>query len=201
MGKKLLIMLFVFSLIFVFSACNEGDSVSEIDTVAFTTEEAFVEYLQSPEKGDDIAKLEGLKKYYILENPPEGFSLYKITAGCVDIGFWYVPNEYMLSRDKMLEAESQGNYYLFIYSRGSYSLTEVLTAHGLTDKNLIGNYGKPRSEWTGTKYYFVDPPNPRYVWEHEGEVMLLCTPEGVEYNLRRNVYELCAIREVVVSKA
>ena len=176
------------------------NAMCKVDTVGFTSEEEFLNYLRSPEKGDDIAELEGLEKYYILENPPEGFSLYKITAGCVDIGFWYVPNEYMTSRDKMMEAEAHGKYYQFIYSRGSYSLSEVLIQDGLTEDNLVGNYGKPVEEWSGTKYYFTDFISPMYVWEHNGEVMELYTPQGVEYNLQRNVYELCALKEVIVSK-
>ncbi len=221
MTKRFFVLFLVFCLALTFTACNkdrdnnidqpassnaasvavtEDIAVSKVDLMGFTSEVEFNQYLQSPERSNDIAELETLKKYYILENPPEGFSLYKITAGCVDISFWYAPNAYMTSRDKMREAESQGKCYQLIYSRGSYSLSDILTQYGLTEDNLVGNYGKQADEWTGTKYYFTDFMSPVYVWEHEGEVMQLFTPDGLEYNLRRNVNELCAIKEVVISK-
>ncbi len=90
---------------------------SREEYVVFGSLEEFDEYLKTAEEGEDIAALGALKRYYIPTGIPENYELYKITAGIVDIGFWYLPKEYLESGGYPIEAEAKQMHYLFISPR------------------------------------------------------------------------------------
>ena len=103
---------------------------SPADLVSFSSLDEFVSYLNSEEKGEDIANLASLKSYYLPTAIPEGYELYKITAGAADIGFWYLPQEFLSSVESMRDAEAQQKHFLFISSSNPLAAYNLQRLYG-----------------------------------------------------------------------
>ena len=85
-----------------------------VDTVVFYSLEEFNDAILNAKGGEDIANLAGLDSYRLPTNLPENYKLYKITAGVVDVGFWYMPEECLTSVNS---AEANGRHFMFVYGR------------------------------------------------------------------------------------
>ena len=88
-----------------------------VDTVVFYSLEEFNDAILNAKDGEDIANLAGLDSYRLPTNLPENYKLYKITAGVVDVGFWYMPEDCLNGESSPYSAEAQGRYFNFIYGR------------------------------------------------------------------------------------
>lgn len=142
---------------------------SPVDLVSFSSLDEFVSYLNSEEKGEDIANLASLKSYYLPTAIPEGYELYKITAGGADIGFWYLPQECLSSAESMRDAEAQQKHFLFISSRGTYDFNGIKTQFNITDDELIDN-----------KYFMAESSTSIIIWEEHGTTLMLYLPVNLE---------------------
>ena len=96
-----------------------------VDLVSFSSLEEFTEYIRSAKEGGDVADLASLEYYFLPAGLPEGYSLYKITAGVQDIGFWYLPDEELSSDETARAAEARGERFLFISPRGTYEGSSI----------------------------------------------------------------------------
>ncbi len=103
---------------------------SPADLVSFSSLDEFASCLNSAEKGEDIADLASLKSYYLPIAIPEGYELYKITAGAADIGFWYLPQEFLSSVESMRDAEAQQKHFLFISSSNPLAAYNLQRLYG-----------------------------------------------------------------------
>jgi len=135
------------------------------DMMVFTTLEEFNTYLSTKSSTKDLAALGTLERYFLPTGIPDDYVLYKITAGIVDIGFWYMPREYLASREGILEGESLHKHFLFISGRGTNSLATIMDRHNKTAKDLINGR------------YHVSPYNSNlFFWEEDGELLSMYTP-------------------------
>ena len=82
--------------------------------------ESFLDHAENTESGS-LADLASLEYFYLPTGIPESYRLYKITAAKNDIGFWYLPEEALVSDDTRLSAESRNEHFLFISPRVNYS--------------------------------------------------------------------------------
>ncbi len=149
--------------------CTEEISYSPADLVSFSNLDEFGSYLNSAEKGEDIANLASLKSYYLPTALPQGYELYKITAGTADIGFWYLPHECLYSVESIQDAESRQKHFLFISTRGTYDFNGIKTQFNITDDELINN-----------KYFFRESSSPIVIWEEHGTALMLYLPVNLE---------------------
>ena len=161
---------------------TEEIMICESRLMGFSSEEAFIKYLQSDEKNNDMANLKALEHYYVLKNIPEGYELYKITAGASDIGFWYLPSSRLSSPDSIRAAESAVEHYMLISPREEYKLSTTLSQLRLTEDNLIAD-----------GYYYKEASTPELIWEYDGLAMMLSLPKNHEPINAENVERLCEI--------
>lgn len=148
------------------------------DMMVFTTLEEFNTYLSTKSSTKDLAALGTLERYFLPTGLPEDYVLYKITAGIIDIGFWYMPREYLSSRDGVHESESQQKHFLFVSGRGRNSLAAIIEKDGASSKDLIdGRYYEP-----------PQAPGMLY-WEEDGELIYMYLPAGCD---RSDLSALCA---------
>lgn len=195
MRKCLIVFLAIIVILAAISACgsqqvdhsaeSNGDSqVCIDDTERFDSEEEFIQYLQAQKNMYSTAQTGTSAKYYVLKNVPEGYGLYKITAGTCDVGFWYLPSEYLVSDDMIRAGEAAHEYFMLISPIMEYSFPAVLSQNGLTEDNLIGS-----------KYYLKES-TPKLVWEHDGLVMSLYFPTSQKSFVTENVESLCELEEI-----
>lgn len=83
----------------------------------FSSLEEFSDYLAMVQPGEGISNLASLEYYFLPVGIPEGFELYKITSGIVNIGFWYLPKTALTSEENIRSAEARENNFLFISPR------------------------------------------------------------------------------------
>ena len=100
---------------------QENISVYPATIDTFYSLESFLEYASTAKSGDGLADLASLEYFYLPTGLPEGYRLYKITAAKNDIGFWYLPEEALVSDDTILSAESRNEHFMFISPRVYYS--------------------------------------------------------------------------------
>lgn len=158
--------------------------ISDNDLMCFSSEDDMIKYIKSNEKSNDVANTNELEKYYILENIPDGYELYKITVGVCDIGFWYLPSSRLSSATSISEAESAREYYMLISPRTKLTFSEVLQQHGMTSENLVSEV-----------YYYKNLPTPKLIWEYEGNVMILYLPNDREAVKSDDIAKLCDLSE------
>jgi len=156
-----------------------SESPVEYDT--FKSMEDFEEYLGYVEPDEGVADLYNLKKYYLPTGIPEGYELYKITAGIVDIGFWYLPVEYLVDEESKRAAEANQKYFLFISPRYDDSIETVFEEEGAPQ------------EKRGENYYFDEGAgsNDLLFWEYDGVVIGMYIPKEItsEYKSDSSVAE------------
>lgn len=99
---------------------QENISVYPADLDVFYDLESFLDYAAAAESGG-LADLASLEYFYLPTGIPDGYRLYKITAAKNDIGFWYLPEEALVSDDTILSAESRNEHFMFISPRVYYS--------------------------------------------------------------------------------
>lgn len=168
---------------------EEPADVSVADLIAFASIEEFNNYVAKAEKGDDVAELYRLQEYYTPSGIPENYVLYKITAGIVDIGFWYLPKEYLSSEDEILKGESQQKHYLFISPRNPSSIENIKQQFSLKDEELINE-----------KIYVLQSSTNIVFWEQDGHVMMLYLPYSVEVSDTNALSKMCVAEKVLTSK-
>lgn len=95
-------------------------TVYPADMDVFYSLESFLEYATTAQSGG-LADLATLQYFYLPTGIPDGYRLYKITAAKNDIGFWYLPEEALVSDDTILSAESRNEHFMFISPRVYYS--------------------------------------------------------------------------------
>lgn len=195
MRKFLIALLVITAVLAAFSACgsqqvdhsaeSNGDSqVCIDDTERFDSEEEFIQYLQSKESMYSTTQTGDPVKYYMLKNIPDGYELYKITAGACEVGFWYLPSEYLISDDMIRAGEAAHEYFMLISPVMEYSFPAVLSQNGLTEDDLIGS-----------KYYLKES-TPKLVWEHDGLVIRMYFPASKKSFISENVESLCELEEI-----
>ena len=91
-----------------------GMTPHEVDMVVFYSLEDFNDAILNAKDGENMADLAGIDSYRLPSNLPENYKLYKITAGVVDIGFWYMPEDCLTSVNS---AEANGRHFMFVYGR------------------------------------------------------------------------------------
>ena len=211
MCKRLFIWLLIIAVLVAFNACHSPvylDFKANSDTNAnnnidaeinsngdillddngllcFSSAEEFSQYLHSPKRDDDIAKTNELEKYYMLKNVPDGYELYKITAGSFDIGFWYLPSAALASAESIWAAEAAQEHFLFISPRAELKLSDTLLQHGMTKDDLLDG-----------KYYFKKSTTPVIIWEYDGLVMLLYTPKNQKAINCEDIGQLCELNKI-----
>ena len=130
-----------------------------IDMVRFSNLEEFLEYLKTADENTDVANLASLEFFYYPTGIPEGYILYKITAGAVDIGFWFLPAEDCSSEDTKLAGEAGQKHFQFISFRDKYE-----TAGG----NRITN---------------------KIIWEKSDAALMMYLPKGYSVSDRDSLCE------------
>jgi len=172
--------------------CAESDVPSEeifdspVDLLAFSSMESFTSYLLSGEKRDDIADLASLNNYWLPTGIPEGYHLYKITAGISDIGFWYLPVNCLSTSDDILAAESEQKHFLFISTRGTYEFGSIMTQFGAAQDDLIDG-----------KYLLASENEQIIIWEQDNNTLMLYLPSEYEVS---DIRALCAAEEYAKSE-
>ena len=152
--------------------------------VSFSSLDEFTSYLNSEEKGEGKADLANLKSYYLPTALPQGYELYKITAGTADIGFWYLPHECLSSAESMQDAEARQKHFLFISSRGTYDFNGIKTQFNITDDEMINN-----------KYFLAGSSPSIIIWEEQGTTLMLYLPVNFETS---DISAFCDVRIVYV---
>jgi hypothetical protein len=162
-----------------------------VDLISFSSLEEFDSYLKIAEKGGDVADLSSLKKYHLPTAIPEGYKLYKITAGINDIGFWYLPESYLDSEDKFLSGESSQQHFLFISTRNSLDMEGIKAQFNINNDDLINN-----------SYYVHESSTSIVFWEQEGDVLMLYLPVDIssKYNNRDGISTLCKSKVVNIEE-
>lgn len=118
----------------------EEDSACEDGLIGFSSLEEFEDAIENAVEGGDVADLASLDMYYLPTGIPDGYELYKISAGVVDIGFWYLPTSYLESGESTLQAEAQRQHFLFISPRNTHKFENVQEQFGVSDDELVDDY-------------------------------------------------------------
>ncbi|MBR4954128.1 MAG: hypothetical protein IKZ30_06365, partial [Oscillospiraceae bacterium] len=136
----------------------------------------------------DIADLASLKEISVPTGLPEGYMLYKITAGSADIAFWYLPEECLVGISETQVAEAEHKNYMFIDSRGSYDFDTILAQHGGSRSSLIN--GK----------YFITTLSAveTVIWEQDGNVFFLYLPLDTQIS-HDELDNYCKIETVTIN--
>lgn len=186
--KKTKMLLIVFILVIsLLIGCSNGIHVDPVLTERFYSLEDFVSRSLEKQSGESAAKLNKLDYYFLLQNIPEGYTLCKIVAGTVDIGFWYLPEEYASSKDLIEQGIAEGKYFQFISSRGAYDFGSVMSQFDASTEDLID--GK----------YLIDEGNrDAIIWEQDGEVLMLTIPAELNYT---DVLPYCTAEKYVRNTA
>ena len=170
--NKIIVFLLAFALLL--SGCGKSREVEESETlgepvsiVRYDSLDALVSAAKNPSEHDEIASLSSLDNISVPTGIPDGYSLYKVTAGAVDIAFWYLPNQFLTSNDSILSAEAEQKHFMFIDGRESYGFDEVLEQFGAERTNLIKD-----------KYYVTNTSRQKVIWEDsDGSVLMLYLPK------------------------
>ena len=136
-----------------------------VELVKFSSLEEFNTYIRSAEEDGDVADLASLEFYFLPVGIPEGYNLYKITAGKEDIGFWFLPDEALSSNETAVAAEAQREHFLFISNRGSYQFKSVMEQFSVVKDDLIDG-----------KYIYVEYLN-LIIWEQDNVTLMLYLPK------------------------
>lgn len=161
--------------------------VSEADLIRFSSLDEFNDYVAKATKGGDIAQLSELNQYYLPTKIPTEYELYKITAGSADIGFWYLPKEYLSSENKMMEGEANQKHFLFISPRHPSTMDDVKQHFGFEDETLID----------GNIYLYKSATNILF-WEEFDCVMMLYLPSDFDVENNKSITELCIVETITV---
>ena len=161
--------------IFFAVGCGNAGGAEEIqdcaaDLVVFSDIDAFTAYaISAEEKETDAAELASLRTFFVPAGIPELYQLYKITAGISDIGFWYLPEDCLLSADAILEAESSQKHFLFLSTRGTYEFGSVMAQLGAAQDDLLEG-----------KYLVHEGADRMVIWEQDHVVLMLYLPADYE---------------------
>lgn len=150
-----------------------------VDLVEFSNIDDFSAYLLSAEKNEDMADLASLTYYFLPTGIPEGYKLYKITAGVSDIGFWYLPDEFLSSTDATLDAEALQKHFLFISTRDTYEFGSVMAQFEATQDDLIDG-----------RYLLRDGSEKLVIWEQNGATLMMYLPTNYDVDVA-NIHTLC----------
>lgn len=132
----------------------------------FSNLEDFSTYAASAKSGEDTAKMSSLEYYYLPTGIPTDYQLYKITAGSMDIAFWYLPEEALVSDDAKLNAELRQEHFMFISSRGTYVFESEMSSLGATSDDLIEG-----------KYLIPNYAPNMIIWEEDDVVLMMYLPK------------------------
>jgi len=151
--------------------------ITNVEAMEFSSLEEFLSFIKDPKEDEDFIDLAAIDKYYMPIGLPDNYKLYKITVGKADVGFWYLPEECLISRDTTMEAESLSRHFLFIFTRGGPEspMDGIKKQHGFTNDDLVNG-----------KYLFVNMPYIVY-WEAEGELMMLYLPTALPKDANGNL--------------
>lgn len=141
------------------------ECATEVSLIGFESLEDFLVAAEAAAAGGDIADLASLTEISLPTSLPDGYMLYKITAGALDIGFWYLPEEYLTDESTILEAEAYQKHIMFIDSRGSCDFETLVTQLGGHPSNLI----KGKYFITYTSTYMIN-------WEENGKLLSMYLP-------------------------
>lgn len=170
---------------------EEQDEIfaSEVDLMSFASLEDFSSYLKNAKKGGDVADLAMLDEYYLPAGIPDEYKLYKITAGIVDIGFWYLPEEYLVSNDAILGAEAEQKHFLFISPRRSSDMD-----------NMVEQFNINRNELIDERYYVHESSTDIVLWEEDAKTLMLYVPidYAAEATDENNISQICSVNKVSV---
>ena len=147
---------------------NLDDEVfaSPATLMEFSSLENFTSFAASAKDGGDTAKLSSLEYYYLPTGIPTDYQLYKITAGSMDIAFWYLPEEALVSDDAKLNAELRQEHFMFISSRGTYVFESEMSSLGATSDDLIEG-----------KYLIPNYAPNMIIWEEDDVVLMMYLPK------------------------
>ena len=174
---------------FLVVGCGNTGSAEEIqdspaDLTVFPDLETFTVYAASAEeKETDAAELVSLRAFFVPAGIPEGYQLYKITAGIADIGFWYLPEECLSSADAILEAEAGQKHFLFMSTRGTYEFGSVITQFSAVQDDLLEG-----------KYLVREGADRMVIWEQDHVVLMLYLPADYEAD---GITSLCKADEYI----
>jgi len=140
---------------------------------SFASLEEFLHYLETLEERDvseDVAELASLEKYYLPTGIPDSYKIYRIIATPTNIGFWYLPEEYLKSDVETLLAESLRKNYLFFFSRDKIDapIAGIMEQYGATESDLIDG-----------RYLNVKISTNMLIWEEDGAAMWLYLPRMI----------------------
>lgn len=170
--------------------------VSEVTIKAFDSLDAFHDgILDARQVGPNSmqkypGELETLEEYYMPLGLPEGYKLYQIAAGAVDIGFYYLPEEDLITEDKMLKADLNSEYYLFISGR----------QHDFDAIVADRDYESRVKETDSFRYYIEEVGDwTTVVWEIDGTTLMLTPPIGQTID-EEQLETLCKTQKYIVDE-
>ena len=166
-------------------ATTEERNDSPVDLMSFSSIDAFLTYTLNAEKGGDVADLSSLDYFFLPTGLPEGYNLNRIAAGAVDIGFYYLQDEYLSTNETARLAEAQRKNFLFISNRGSYQFKSVMEQFSVVEDDLIDG-----------KYLYVEYLN-LIIWEQDDVTLMLYLPK--EYVIS-DIHELCESAQYIRNK-
>lgn len=176
MKKRISVLICIFMLFSLCAACSltntEDDKIERMerrletpaDLITYDTLEDFLAAAKNAVPNDEI-DLMSLEDISVPSSLPDGYTLYKITAGVADIAFWYLPEEYLTDDETADMAEAQQKHFMFIDSRDNYDFDKVLNQLGGDRSQLIDN-----------KYFVGFTSTNVIVWEEDGNVLWLHLP-------------------------
>jgi hypothetical protein len=186
-------LLVLFPLLLFLGCGKRTDANSEYSIasdVAFSSLAEFEEYVNSADLEIDVANLHDLEKYYVPTAIPEDCILYKIVGYAGNVWFYYLPQEYMSTTDKIMSAEAKRLGYIFIFTRWNL-------------ESPLSDYEQQKHS---TKYdhidnkYLIDTEYNEICWEQDGEALMLQLPKTI--NVKDIVYsEICKADTVYVNKS
>lgn len=158
-------------------ACIEG-------IASFRTQGELDNCISKAAFAEDPANLAALESYYLPTGIPEGYHLYKINVGSVDIGFWYLPEEYIKSGTTDM-GEAEQKHYHFICGR-EHDFDAIVKDQKMSSKVVT----------TENFRYFIDDSG--IFWEMDGTTFMLFPPKDRGLT-KENLITLCGVEKHVVS--
>lgn len=162
---------------------------SEFDVFSDLT--GFTTFLLNVQQGEGYADLSSLEKYYFPVGIPDDYELYKITAGVVNIGFWFLPKEKLISEDVALLAEARQEHFLFISPREHSSMDIMQSQFGFEESELIDG-----------KYYVVEYAPNVILWIQDDAMFELYVPANniQRYTDESVISDICETETVIIER-
>jgi len=150
---------------------DHDDAVAHeyINWPTFKSLEEFLAFLETPDKGEDIAELALLEKYYIPTGIPETYKIYEIIATTSNIAIWYLPEETLKSEETAIEAYSRRNSFMFIFTRWGLDnpIEGIMRQFEVTEEDFINGE------------FLFDDMEEMLFWIADGERLTLYLPRSI----------------------